>query len=344
MQIEHDDFIAWADQKFNGDFEVSGPEVKVNDPWWVNEDGLPDSDHKCWINTSKCCFRAFKSNRTGHLLEFVMDREGCSWEEALEIIGGTESFQSMEKKLIEFLEGYKPETKVVNQSPVKLPEQTVLISSLLGYNSVCQWANDYLKSRKINPNGLMVCLSGKYRNRIVIPYYGPNGDLIYFNTRALSDKDKLRYRGPNKDQFGVGKGDVIWMSSWPKNGEKIYLTEGEFDAMTLAQCGLNGAAVGSKEVSDKQITMMRPYRIALAFDADKAGKDVYEVSQKILGASKWLMDDGRIRISIIRPPKQYKDWNNFYAKHSKEVVLAYISKYEKECNSDTLAKMRFGEL
>jgi len=341
MDIDHNKFVEWAQDHFDN-LTVSGYEIKVNDPWWINEEGLPDQDQKCWINTLKGCFHAFKSERHGNIVEFVMFIEGCDWETALDIIGGDgfTDLNKLDEKMAEFIGGVEGEPTIVPKPKVALPTDTYLIESLVKSDHRRRWAMDYLKGRHIDPKGLMICLSGKYRDRIVIPYYDANDQLIYFNTRALSNKDKLRYWGPSKEEFGVGKGDVLWMGSWPKAGSKIYLTEGEFDAMSLTQCGLHGAACGGKALSDAQIEMLRPYRVALAFDADKAGAEVYEISQYLIEKSPLLMD-GEPRITIVRPPEEYKDWNKFCTQHASNIVLMYIGVYETPCNEDTLQKMRF---
>jgi DNA primase len=346
MRIDHDRFVAWTEKRF-GDVKVSGFEVQVNDPWWTNEDGLPDQDFKCWINTDKACYRAFKSDHTGHLVEFVMDWEGCDWDEAVEIAGGKDSLYDLEKKLVEFLNIEQAAEEIADRKFVRLPGQSVLITSQ-PQNPVCRWAKEYIEGRRLSPSGFMVCLSHteedrKYKNRIIVPYYGRNGELIYFNTRALSKKDKVRYRGPSKKEFGVGKGDVLWMSDWPISKSKIYLTEGEFDAMSLAKCGFHAAACGGKTLGDTQIEILSPYRICLSFDADKAGKDVYEISQSLLAKGQMLIA-GEPRVTMVRPPKQYKDWNKFLVEHDRNIIRMYIEKYEQPCNEDTLAKMRFQEL
>ena len=186
----------------------------------------------------------------------------------------------------------------------------------------------------------------------MIPYYDAEGKLIYFNTRALSDKAKLRYWGPSKDEFGVGKGDVIWMGSWPEEGTKVYLTEGEFDAMALNQCGLHAAAVGGKILSDRQMQMLQPYRIALAFDSDKAGKDVFDISRQLVESPHCIYSrekdplkimEGDFGMTIIRPPEEYKDWNKFLTKRTVKVIRKYIEVYEMPCDEDTLQEMRFHE-
>jgi hypothetical protein len=675
MNIDHDSLVEWAEKRFE-DIVVSGNEVKVNDPWWVNDEGLPDSDHKCWLNTDKGCFHAFKSRKTGNVVAFVMEFENCDWDEAREIVGGEDSLEILEKKLDDFL---KKEEAKVEQQPKKtltLPSKTVLIESFPD-KPICRLAAKYLKERNLPSDNLMVCLEGDYRNRIVIPYYDKTGKLIYWNTRALFDDGSLRYWGPKKEEFDVGKclgentpvlmhngdvklvqhiteadllmgpdsqprkvskvikghgrlyrvipnkgepyivnenhvlalyytrpgnkrnvcltvkdylsktktykswlkgykvavdfpysevpinpyifglwlgdgssnwaaltntdeplikfwyaetarrglrihidgndskgcptyytygekgtrttnslladldslnvrqnkhipkcylrntrkirlsvlagyldtdgslsnncydfiakqeqvakditylarslgfacyykettkrsqtgfvgtyyrgtisgcvdeiplilehkkakprrsrknilrsgvtvepigegdyygfsvdqdhlfllgdftvthnSDVLWLADWPEPGIKLYLTEGEFDAMSLVICGFHAGACGGKALCDKQIAMLAPYRIVLALDADKAGNDIYEIAQSLLEKGGLLMD-GKPRISMVRPPVQCKDWNKFLVDYGEATVKAWIAKYERACTDDTLTKMKFGAL
>ena len=341
MKISHDNFVAWAEEKF-GDIIVSGDEVKVNDPWWEVQHGSPDNDHKLWINTNKGCYHAFKSGRTGPITELVMQLQPCDFDEALEIVGGEDSIIQLEKKLEDFFtkkEVAKPENKPKIGT---LPPKTILVDAFPD-KPACRWAKEYLQKRKLSSAGFMVCLEGQYKERIVIPYYGPNGELIYFNTRAISKDDPQRYLGPKKETFGCGKGDVLWMGTWPIAGTKIYLTEGEFDAMSLVKCGFSAAACGGKALSGKQIDMLAPYYISLAFDADKAGKDVYEISQILFSKSSHFMD-GKPRVTLIRPPTICKDWNKFLVDYDEEYIRSWIAAYEKVCTEDTLTGMRMREL
>ena len=327
MNINKNNFIAWAEEKF-GDIIVSGDEIKINDPWWQNESGLPDKEYKCWVNLNKGCYHAFKSNKGGSIIEFVMSRASCDYDEAMEILGGEESIIQVEKKLEDFFVK-KPEVKADTKIRTgTLPPKTVLISAF-PEKPACRWAKEYLEGRNLSTNGLMVGLEGTYRERIVIPAYGPSGDL---------------YLGPKKEDFGgIGKGDVLWVANYPPTGTKIYLTEGEFDAMSLLRCGYHAAACGGKALSDKQISILSPYYIALAFDADKAGKDVYEISQTLFSKLSHFLN-GKPRVTIVRPPAECKDWNKFLVDYGEEYIRSWIDAYEKNCTEDTLTSMKFRDL
>ena len=335
--IDHDAFVEWATSNFDNVI-VSGSEVKLDDIWWYDEFGIRDSKNHCSINTEKACFNTFKSKRGGHLLEFVMEVEKCSWEDAASLLGADNSLSMLEKRLDKFFE-VEAEMDFVPTAAVggKLPPMTYLLSSLSEDNPVRRRAAEYLSGRKLAIDGLMICLSGKYANRLVIPYYGPDSQLIYFNTREINDKpSKLRYLGPEKDEFGAGKSDVLWMKTWPPTGSKLYLTEGEFDAMTLCKCGFKAGACGGKTLDPKQIELLRHYRVVIAFDNDKAGKDGFLVANELLA-------NGFDFVRYVRPPNGFKDWNKFLVEHSELIVKTYIDQQEKEFGPDALNTLLFKE-
>jgi DNA primase len=186
----------------------------------------------------------------------------------------------------------------------------------------------------------MVCTTGKYSNRIIIPYYGPNGNLIYWNSRDMATESKLRYMGPDSEEVGVGKGDVIYMESWPKSG-KVYLTEGEFDAMSLTKSGLHGGACGGKALTDKQLELLRPYSICICFDTDKSG----ETALNKIGDK--LISSGIREVSYVRPPVDSKnpqkkmDWNKMLVELGERIVELYISTQEKPFTYWTSKILRF---
>jgi len=318
--IDHDNFVQWALDNFD-DVKVDKDEVKIPDRWWPED----DHGHHCWCNTSKNCFRAFKSENSGTLIELIMEVEGCTWKEAYDILGGDGSLHRLEEKLEDFLRtGIHEEEEVEEKAEgyLALPDGTFLIKALMEKNPIRVRAERYLRSRKINLGNLMICTQGRFRDRIVIPYYDKNGDLVFFNARHLDNKVKPKYCVPNHEECGVGKADVVWMGFWPQKNSKVYITEGEFDAMSLVQCGYNAGAVGGKSMSNQQIELLRPYRLTMAFDSDKAGKDGLKIANELLGK-------GFREVSFVRPPEGYKDWNTLLVETHEDIVKYYIDHNER---------------
>jgi len=235
--------------------------------------------------------------------------------------------------LEEFFSSEYKEVIEEEKSKLSLPSGSISISKLVQpYKNI---AINYLKTRKLPYDGLYYCISGDFGGRIIIPYYDSDGELVYFNSRDIvNPKPFLRYKGPDKS-LGFKKEEVVWMSFFPRKGAKIYLTEGEFDAMTLNLCGLHGCAFGGKEVNNKQISMIMDYEICMAFDCDVSGKDAF---QKI---AYEMFKNGVKKVNFVRPPKPYKDWNEMLAgsKDKKPidpaVIKAYILQKEKPFNEYT---------
>jgi DNA primase len=326
MAVDYDAMLEWIESRFS-DVRISGKEIKVNSIF------VDDRKHHLWICPEKGTFHCWKSDEGGTLVKLVAHVDGCSFGEAAEKIGDTKSggggsISQLEKRLQELQEGLlrpKAETKMV------LPPNTFPIKSLSEDNRYRLMAEEYLRGRKLSVGNLMICTSGEYRDRIVIPYYGRKGELIYWNGRDLTGKAYLRYRGPKKDEVGVGKDEVLWIEDWPKPKTKVYMTEGEFDAMSLNLTGLAAAACGGKAVSEKQMELLKHCHVAISFDADKSGSGALnklgEVFEKYAD----------VQVTFVRPPTAYKDWNQMLADAGPRVIRAYIEQNEKPFNGSWTA-------
>lgn len=323
MKIEFEIFHDWAKQNFT-DIKVKANKIRLNSIY------CDDQKYHLWCRPHTGHYHCYKSGIKGTLYKLVMDVEGCSYPEAIDILGGKQTLRHLEEKLEIFLRNEKIHEEKQGKIKLILPPHTLSIDKLIDpYKTKVV---KYLESRKLSHNGLYYCISGDYSGRIVIPYYDSDGNLIYFNARSIDSK--LRYRGPEINT-GFKKDEVVWMSFFPRKGAKIYLTEGEFDAMTLNLCGLHGCATGGKDVSTKQILMVAHYNICLAFDTDPSGKNAF------LDVGWRLKENGVKNVTFVRPPEPYKDWNEMLAgKFDKQplnekIIYSYIVQNEKPFNEFT---------
>lgn len=327
MSIDFDLFLSWAESRFK-DVAVRGSEIKLNSIF------CEDYKHHLWCNPSGGknqipygVFHCWKTDTKGSLVSLVMQVDKCSFEDALETLDSpNHNLDDLEKQVQNIFES-KSQTKFIEieKTKIDLPPNTYKFDDLPSVNYYKKNAGEYLRNRKISTDGLLICVSGQYKNRIIIPYYNKNGDLIYYNGRYVGDS-KLRYMGPPKD-LGVGKGDVLYVPKWPEDGEKIYLAEGEFDAMSLSQCGYYSAAFGGKNLSDAQINIIKPYVPVLCLDADKAG------AEALLFMGDSLLKRGFSNIFYVRASKEHKDWNSMLQNDGEKVVRAYIRQNEKRYDS-----------
>jgi len=334
MAVDFDTFVDWAESRF-GDVKVAGQEVRLNS---IFADS--DSKHHLYCNPNggkgrvpSGVYHCWKSEKKGTLIGLVMLVDKCDLKTALKTLGlNKNSGKPIES--LDFDDNLQDEnfTELLGKIDWKilsLPPNTVLINkSPENWYQKCQ---AYLSKRKLDTQGLYFCSGGKYFGRIIIPYYSPDNKLIYFNGRTIVDHD-LRYRGPEKET-GVGKEDVLYFTSYPNEGEKIYLCEGEFDAMSLAKAGLAAVACGGKNLSDKQASYLSQYKICLALDADNAGQSA--IANMLSKLNAYCSINPIKRMTTVSPPIGCKDWNELLCNHNAKILRAFIDKSEKELESET---------
>jgi len=334
--IDFDTFVEWAENRL-GDIRITGEEIRANS---IFHPTRSDTKFRLWMKPSgdtkkgerhDGVYHCFDTDQKGTLIGLVMIVDKCSYGDACVTVGGGGNLAKLEQKVREFFEN-KPFTLEELQTTLTLPPSIPLTYKSTDYTVID--ACLMLEKRKIPLDGLFLGTEGKYKNRIIIPYYDRDGNLIYFNTRAMGKGAK--YLGPEKD-IGVGKDDVIYMHQWPKLGEKVYLTEGEFDAMTLNLCGFYGAAVGGKNLSEKQIGFLKGYDICLALDSDKAGKT------GLMKMYHKFRENGVLNMTYITPPKtnDIKDWNSLYQETDTVFVQTYIERNEKKLTERDFFNMSF---
>jgi DNA primase len=327
MSIDFDKFLKWAESRFD-DVVTKGDEILLNSIF------CEDRKHHLWCNPSggknkaeNGVYHCWKSDQKGSLLGLVMLVDKCSHDQAAEILDTVSegSLEDLEKRVQELFDSKTDEEPKVKEG-LDIPPSCYLFEDLPSSNYLKKAASEYLQSRKINFDNLMICTSGRYKNRILIPYYDKNGKLIYYNGRYVGDSgNNLRYLGPPKE-LGIGKSDVLYVQKWPNKNEKIYITEGEFDAMSLYQCGFHSAALGGKVMSETQMRMISEYVPVLCLDADEAGGEAMPKIANLLFAK------GFKEVFYVRPCKEYKDWNGLLVEKGDKILKGYVRSQEKQYN------------
>lgn len=334
MSIDFNLFLDWAESRFEN-VVIKGNEIKLNSVF------CEDNKNHLWCNPSGGknnipygVFHCWKTDKKGSLISLVMYVDNCCFEDALEILNApNKKLEDLEKQVQEIFNKkntIQDEIKI-DKTKLEIPPHTYCFDDLPSSNFIKNKAENYLKNRKISTEKLMICTAGRYKNRIIIPYYNKNNNLIYYNGRDIGDSN-LRYLGPPKE-LGIGKGDVLFVPDWPEEGEKLYLTEGEFDALSLKQCGLYSAAFGGKNLSEAQFNIIKNYTPVLCLDADIAGANA------IVTMGDFLLKRGIKNISYVRASKEHKDWNEMYIKDGPRVVRAYIKQNEKIYDNFTSAEL-----
>ena len=339
--ISEQKFLAWAESRFE-DIKVNGDEIKVNSIF------CEDYKHKLWCNAKGGkkdrpfgVYHCWKTDNKGTLVSLVVKVDKCSFDEAVDLLDGYDSsFMALEKQLDEMFDNKVAAENVsdIIQGVIgnlPFPEETYFIEELPQSNYYRGKAEAYLLGRKLSTKGMMVCVDGEYKNRIVIPYYDRSGHLIYYNGRYMDKTDAgYKYLGPPKE-VGIGKGDVLFMKHWPSYGTKVFLTEGEFDSLSIWAVGLASAALGGKAMGENQAILLRSYIPIIALDNDKAGK------QGLVTIGDFLLSQGFRGIQYVRPPSSVKDWNEMLVKYDTKVMLTYLISNLKSYDAGTRLHLEF---
>ena len=350
MSINFDTFLEWAEDRF-GEENIKirntkhGVEICTHSYFALEKLGKDDTKYHLWMNTEggkkkieHGAYRCWLTDSMGTLVGLVSEFDGIPYDEAEELLEASVSLRTLEKQVHSFFESLVPTEIVVpeetKKSLIELPPHCSLIDSMPHYDYMAKRARNYLKSRKIPTEGLYICTKGDYYNRIIIPYYNEDGELVWYNGRTLSDKSSvLRYMKPDDVQE-----DIMYMTSWPKPRTKVYIMEGEFDAIALSICGFAACACGGKFLNPSQMEIFRErgWIPVLAFDNDPSGLEA------LIECGQELMSSGFYEIGYVRPPQGFKDWNLLYQKKGEQTTSWYVNKYEKQLNEFTLDQLMIG--
>lgn len=346
--VDYSVFLDWVKERFgeeNITYAKHGDEICVPTPF---DESTRSDNRYLWMNPSggksehpeNGCYRCWWTNRSGSLVTLVSQLERIPWDEAQEMLCEQVPLRELEIRVHNFF-GSKPETTAkpqTNKGKIHLPPYSYEIEKMDRDDTFYLRAMVYLQKRKIPADGLYVCISGRCQNRIVLPYYDRDGDLIWWNARTMSDDTRIpKYIKPDSDEE-IQQENVLYLKEWPKRFSRLLVMEGEFDAISVNLCGLFAAACGGKSLSPSQIEALRDYTPILAFDADEAGRTA------LLSIGQELLLKGFKEVYFVRPPKVYKDWNKFLQETDTTTVTAYIHRRLKVFNVWTTNQLAMSEL
>lgn len=163
-------------------------------------------------------------------------------------------------------------------------------------------ALEYLTNRGITTDSIDRYMLGysKEHNAIAIPLFDSAMRVYTIHYRSLDDSEKRRYFFDESTRGKVNGKDILWNEPCASRiTGKLYICEGEFDAMILEQHGLNAVAFHGSNISEGQlrrIRLMRPTTLVYAID-NKTDNDV-QLSRK---NAFFLKNNLDIPIKIISP-------------------------------------------
>lgn len=173
----------------------------------------------------------------------------------------------------------------------------------------------YLAKRKLPTSyPFYIAYQGDFKDRIIIPIFDKDNDIIYFQGRIMEDKfSELRYKNPD-----VSDKKHIILNEHKFNPEKyIVVTEGPIDAIMV---GDQGTTCFGSSVDDEfleKLSRKTNKGIILALDNDNTGK---EETLKIIQKSKF----GKLLFYFVMPFKDIKDLNELSIKKDVNDIYSYI--------------------
>lgn len=284
------------------------------------------------VNPAKKIFSCFATNVSGDVIKFVALMEKISYEDALIKLANEFYPEKVAKYIKKDNDSeYDFITNVLNKYVELCHEnfkrnriaqnyiynQRKLSSRLtdmfkIGYtyqgivNKFNESELSLLNSLAIihNRNGTFV----PFKNAIVIPRYDSNGNVIRINHRILDFNNNRmskyiisKHNNYSKDTV-FGYYHVKYMML---RDRRLYITEGDFDAMTLIDIGLPAISINgvNNNVPTKMID--RKTHIILAFDNDSAG-----IRSTIENGIKLISDGYLVSVFVTKP---YKDVSEMHS-------------------------------
>ncbi len=168
-----------------------------------------------------------------------------------------------------------------------------------------QFCLRYIKSRRLDtatnrPRNFYISLTDEiHKNRLCIPFYDASGKIIYYQTRALYDKDAAiaKYfckKGSDKSLYG--------MNNISSDLEYIFIFEGPIDSM-FCKNGVAACGLSLSRFQEEQLDKYRLFGKIWVLDNQLENPDVYKKYQE-------LIDKGE---NVFFWPKDfsgYKDMND----------------------------------
>ena len=215
------------------------------------------------------CFKCGYANTT---LKFIMEIESVNFTEAYRIIA--------KYGKVTHLKGHRAESGVPRFK-----------SKAIGYVSLRKMdkksptrslAMIYLFSRGITSGivynyRLGVSTREDLLGRVIVPCF-ENRKFVYYVARKFMGSGP-KYKNPSRENFEMGKKDVLFNIDGAARSSKVVIVEGVFDAMAV---GANAVAILGSKISNEQVLKLlevNPKEISVYLDADAPDK-AYEVASR----------------------------------------------------------------
>jgi len=282
----------------------------------INSIFTGDDKQKLYINLDTGLWTDFKSGEKGNFFQLISHVENVPYTAARSFINriafdkGINLFEvstlNVENEAISVERTIAGDMKDwVEVNPKKDVNST---------NTMKRLASNFAISRKLASFKFYVGKKGRYFQRIIIPYMDKKG-CFYFQARTLINRDP-KYLNPSKGLYGIKTSEILY--PYDKSLEYVMVTEGPLDAMSLRAAGFNATCTQGCKMSTVQARELKGKRVILAYDNDESGREgFYEARKRILAQRNK-------DIYSLTPPKEFKDWNDFWVASDRKSFEQYV--------------------
>ncbi|WP_187647524.1 DNA primase [Nitrosophilus labii] len=266
------------------------------------------------VSPAKQIFHCFGCGVGGDAIKFVMEYEKLSYPEAVEKLasmfnidlkysGDKDKGQDLFKVLNEINRFYKKTIDQNEKAKQYLKKRGVFESSIekfeIGFAPSSNETLQYLKSKFIPfqeavEAGILAVENSKVYarliERITFPIYSPNGRLVGFGGRTITNHPAKYINSPQTKLFNKSK--LLYGYHLAKNKifktKKMIVTEGYLDVVMLHQAGFtNAVATLGTALTKDHLPLLRrgEPKVVLAYDGDQAGVAAALKAAKMLSAS-----------------------------------------------------------
>ncbi len=266
------------------------------------------------VSPAKQIFHCFGCGVVGDAIKFVMEYEKLSYPEAVEKLasmfnidlkysGDKDKGQDLFKVLNEINRFYKKTIDQNEKAKQYLKKRGVFESSIekfeIGFAPSSNETLQYLKSKfipfqeAVEAGILAVENSRVYARlieRITFPIYSPNGRLVGFGGRTITNHPAKYINSPQTKLFNKSK--LLYGYHLAKDKifktKKMIVTEGYLDVVMLHQAGFtNAVATLGTALTKDHLPLLRrgEPKVVLAYDGDQAGVAAALKAAKMLSAS-----------------------------------------------------------
>lgn len=181
---------------------------------------------------------------------------------------------------------------------------------------------------------------GKYRNRVIIPFYNRDGKIAFFQGRTLEKDNDIKYLSR------VGR-TALYNYDWLDKSKPVAVLEGPIDSLFLENSTATVGAGSSRDLDE----LLKDYDCYYIFDNDKAGKKkAYKRVQEGKPVFMWSVFTFTYNL-----PSDIKDINDvilhlkrkkkFTIKELKDCFTRYVDQYKTiELKSDRIELTKSVEL